>query len=737
MKQVILRSGEPVLEEVPVPVPAPGQVLVQVAYSCISPGTELAAMATASPWGLLKTVLTRRNLVRKAWAVVRDRGGRAAARIAQERLAGGVVAGYSCAGWVVELGEGIEDLAVGDAVACGGAGFAHHAEFVAVPRNLVVRVPDGVGLEAAATVTLGAIALQGVRRAEIQLGERIGVIGLGAIGYLSVQLCRAAGARVLGVDLDPARVALARESGCDWTVDPAADDPVAVAHRISDGYGLDAVLVTAATASDEPVQHAMQMARRKGRIVVVGDVGLQLRREEMYLKELDLRMSTSYGPGRYDPSYEEGGLDYPYSYVRWTENRNMQAYLECLATTRCRIEPLLSAVHPLEAVREAYRSLQGEGARPLTALLRYAAVGEDRPTDIKRSVPVARAQPAADRVRLALIGAGSFARSTHLPNLAHLRDQLSLAAIVGRSGARAVALARQYDAARAVTDYREVLADPAVDAVLISTRHDLHAQMAAEALASGKHVFVEKPVALTIGELDKLEDVLLQFRNKPDAPVFLVGYNRRYSPCARRLHDLLAGRANPMQIYYRMNAGPLPPDHWVHGPEGGGRIIGEACHIFDLFRFLTGARAGEISAHAIHPRTAAARARENFTATIRFTDGSVCTLLYSALGAQDIPKEYAEVYADGAAYVLDDYRTLTVHGRRAPGIAGRKQDKGHLAALEAFHAQITGRAPGTLDTEELLAAARISFAVDEQVLGGSGLGSGGPGGQGTDDVIRR
>ena len=719
MKQVILRSGEPVLEEVPVPVPAPGQVLVQVAYSCISPGTELAAMATASPWGLVKTVLTRRNLVRKAWAVVRDRGGRAAARIAQERLAGGVVAGYSCAGWIVEVGEGIEDLAVGDAVACGGAGFAHHAEFVAVPRNLVVRIPEGTDLAAAATVTLGAIALQGVRRAEIQLGERIGVIGLGAIGYLTVQLCRAAGARVLGVDLDPARVALARESGCDWAVDSATEDPVAAAHRISDGYGLDAVLVTAATASDEPVQHAMQMARRKGRIVVVGDVGLNLRREEMYLKELDLRMSTSYGPGRYDPTYEEGGLDYPYPYVRWTENRNMQAYLECLATKRCRTEPLVATVHPVDAVREAYSRLQGDGARPLTVLLRYPAASTERPVSFERSVAVGKEHPSADRIRLALIGAGSFARSTHLPNLMQLADRFTLADIVTRKGASALALARQYKAARAVTDYREVLTDPAVDAVLICTRHDLHTALTLEALSAGKHVFVEKPVALTGGELEKLEELLHDLSAKAGAPILFVGYNRRFSPCGRRLREIVEQRTNPMQVYYRMNAGFLPTDHWVHGPEGGGRIIGEACHIFDLFTFLTGAHAVEISAHSISPRTAAARARENFTATIRFADGSVCTLLYSALGAEGFPKEYAEIYIDGATVVLDDYRALMLHGRREAAIPRGKQDKGHVGALEAFHAQITGRAPVRMGTDELLAAARISLAVDRQILAAS------------------
>lgn len=719
MKQVIIRGREAGIEEVPAPVPGPGQVLVQVAFSCISPGTELALMATGGPAGLVRSVLSRPDLVRKAWGVLRDRGARAAAQIAHNRLTFGVVPGYSCAGWVSEIGEGVEDLAVGDNVACGGAGFASHAELVAVPRNLVVRIPEGVDLAAAATVILGAIALQGVRRAEIALGERIGVIGLGALGFLTVQLSRAAGARVLGVDLDPARVDLARASGCDWGVNPETEDAVALAHRVSDGHGLDAVLITAATSSDEPVRQAMQMARRKGRIVVVGNVGLHLRREEMYAKELDLRMSTSYGPGRYDPTYEEGGLDYPYSYVRWTENRNMQAYLECLSVKRCDIRPLVASVHPLDAVREAYSGLQGDGARPLTAILRYPAATGERPTSFARSVTVADARRASDRVNLALIGAGDFARTTHLPNLHDLRDRFTLAAVVARTGTNALAVARRYNAARAVTDYREVLADPTVDAVLVCTRHDLHARIAQEALSAGKHVFLEKPLALTLKELEELEDLIRELRGKPDAPVLFAGYNRRYSPCARRLRELLAERADPVQIYYRMSAGPLPADHWVHGPEGGGRIVGEACHVFDLFVFLTGTQAGEIAAHAIAPRTAAARARENFTGTIRFADGSVCTLLYSALGGKDLPKEYAEVYADGAAYVLDDYRALTVYGRRVTGIPKGKQDKGHRAELEAFHEQITARAPAEMSVEELVSAARISLVVDRQVLASS------------------
>lgn len=719
MKQVIIRAGQVVVEEVPVPVPAPGQVLVRVGFSCISPGTELAALSSPGALGLVKGVLHRPDLLRKAWAVLRNRGGKAAVQIARERLVFETAPGYSCAGWVTECGEGIEDLGVGDPVACGGAGFASHAEFVAVPRNLVVRIPDGVDLAAAATVTLGAIALQGVRRAGLELGERVGVIGLGAIGFLAVQLSRAAGARVLGVDLDATRVALAREHGCDWAVDPAAEDPVAAAHRVSDGHGLDAVLVTAATASDEPVRQAMQMARRKGRVVVIGDAGLHIRRDEMYAKELDLRMSTSYGPGRYDPTYEEGGLDYPYAYVRWTENRNMQAYLECLSIKRCHIQPLVASIHPLDAVGEAYSSLQGDGARPLTVVLRYPAVTEEQPTSFARSVTVAGVKPASDRVRLALIGAGSFARSTHLPNLYRLRDRFDLVAVVSRKGASALAVARQYQAGRAVTDYREVLEDPGVDAVLICTRHDLHAPLTTEALSAGKHVFVEKPLALTGAEVEKLEGLLGEVGAKPDTSILFVGYNRRYSPCARRLRELVKQRTNPMQVYYRMNAGYLSADHWVHGPEGGGRIVGETCHIFDLFAFLTGARAIEISAQSIRAATGAARARDNFTATIRFSDGSVCTLLYSALGASDFPKEYTEAYVDGTTFVLDDYRALTVLGRREAGIPRGKQDKGHLATLEAFHAQITGRAPATMGTDELLAAARISLAVDRQVLAAS------------------
>jgi predicted dehydrogenase len=332
-------------------------------------------------------------------------------------------------------------------------------------------------------------------------------------------------------------------------------------------------------------------------------------------------------------------------------------------------------------------------------------------------VAVAETKPAGDRIRVAIIGAGSFARSTHLPNLRRLRDRFALVAVCTHTGANALALARQYQAGRAVTDYRELLNDPTVDAVLICTRHALHAKLTREALLAGKHVFVEKPLALTGEELEQLDTLLHKLAAMPNAPALFVGYNRRFSPCARRLHELLAERVNPMQIYYRMNAGSLPRSHWVHGPEGGGRVIGEACHIFDLFTFLAGARAVEVSAHALAPRTEAAQARDNFTATIRFGDGSVCTLLYTALGADDLPKEYVEVYADGASYALDDYRSLRVYGRRATGLPARNQDKGHLAELIAFHEQIVGRRPAAMGVEELLEAARISLMVDRQVSG--------------------
>jgi predicted dehydrogenase len=713
MKQVLLRGGKAVVEDVPAPRAEPGQILVRAAWSCVSAGTELASAAATNPVSVAERVRRNPALVRKAYKVLQDRGLRNFSAIAQERLTYSASAGYSCAGTVLAVGPEVEDFAVGECVACAGSGYANHAEVVAVPYNLVVKVPDGVDLADASTVALGAIAMQGVRRAQVTLGERIGVIGLGFVGQLTAQLLQAAGCKVLGTDVDPVRADQAKAFGIN--VVSNGTDLAAAAYRFSQGYGLDAVILTAATTSDELLYLAMQMARRKGRIVVVGDVGLDVRRKAMYAKELDLLMSTSYGPGRYDPSYEEGGLDYPYAYVRWTESRNMQAYLELLASGRVTLAALTSRRLPVTEAPEAYRLLQEATPRPYTVLLQYPAPPD---VHIACQVTVRSPGPARDGViRLAVLGAGSFARSVHLPNLQRLTDRFRIEAVVTRQGSNALATARKVGARLAGTDYREVLTDPAVDAVLIATRHHLHAAMVEEALRAGKHVFVEKPLALTGEELNTLEQLVDELSASPSGcPVVFVGFNRRYSLHAVRLREQVAERLAPFQLFYRMNAGYHSPDHWVHGSEGGGRVLGEACHIFDLFRFLTGAPAVEIRATGMHAALRDVLPTDNFTATMRYAEGSVCTLLYTAQGGRELPKEALELHGDGRSFVLDDYRQLRGFGTKAE-LRTKRQEKGHREELLAFHQAITGSLDRHTLWDEAVEVTRATLEVDRQVRG--------------------
>jgi predicted dehydrogenase/threonine dehydrogenase-like Zn-dependent dehydrogenase len=704
VKQVLIRGGAVAVEEVPAPLASPRGILVRVEWSCVSVGTESASVAM-SGLPLYRRALKQPEHAKRALEIAKDEGFVRTFKRIRGQLAAGLPTGYSAAGVVVGVGTEVDGFAIGDRVACAGAGIANHAELIDVPVNLAVRVPDGVELDAASTVTLGSIALQGVRRAAPALGDAVGVIGLGILGQLTVQLLRAAGCRVLTTDLDPARVALAVAHGAE----DASGDFAARAQALTGGFGADTVIVTAATASSDPMHEAAQACRRKGRVVIVGDVGLELRRSDLYEKELDVVMSTSYGPGRYDPVYELEGRDYPLGYVRWTENRNMEEYLRLLATDALDLSSLPQERFEIDDAETAYAALGGE-RKPLLVLLSYP----ERADAVRRRVETRTVAARSGRIGVALVGAGGFAQGSHVPNLQTLDDRFQIRAVASRTGASAKAVASRVQAAYATTDLSEVLADPEIDLVLIATRHDLHAAQALEALQAGKHVFVEKPLALDEDELARIESF---YADRADAPLLMTGFNRRFSPAIVRVRELLASRTTPLIADYRMNAGHLPLDHWVHGPEGGGRNIGEACHIYDLFDSLVGgAEVEAVTAQAIRADGTRLAANDNFVATIRYADGSVCTLTYTALGNREHPKERMEIFADDTVVTLDDYKSLAVTGRGRGWRAGT-QHKGHLEELAALAAAIRDGGPWPIQLEEQLRAMRIAFAVEDRIRG--------------------
>jgi predicted dehydrogenase len=702
VKQVLIRGGGVAVEDVPAPFASARGVLVRVEWSCVSVGTESASVRM-SALPLYRRALKQPEHARRALEIARNEGFVRTYRRIRGQLAAGLPTGYSAAGVVVGVGGEVEGFGVGDRVACAGAGSANHAELIDVPVNLVVRVPDGVGLDAASTVTLGAIALQGVRRASPALGESVGVIGLGILGQLTVQLLRAAGCRVLVTDLDAERVALAVAHGAE----DASGDFAARVAALTGGFGADAVIVTAATPSSDPMHQAADACRRKGRVVIVGDVGLELRRVDLYEKELDVLMSTSYGPGRYDSVYELDGQDYPLGYVRWTENRNMEEYLRLLCTGDVRTDGFPQAHFEIDDAEAAYLALEGE-PKPLLVLLSYP----EREEAARRRVETRTAVAKSGRLAVGLVGAGSFVQGSVLPNLLGLNESFQVRAVASRTGATAKAVAARAHAVYATTDLDEVLADPEIDLVVIATRHDLHAPQALAALRAGKHVLVEKPLALDEDELAEIEAF---FTGRNDAPVLMTGFNRRFSPAIARAREVLASRATPIVADYRVNAGYLPLDHWTHGPEGGGRNVGEACHFYDVFDVLTnGAEVESVSAHAIRGDGTRLAANDNFAATVSYADGSVCTLTYTALGHRDHPKERLEIFADNTVLTLDDYKSLTVAGA-GKGWRSTTQRKGHVEELEALATAIRTGGPWPIPLEEQLRAMRIAFAVEAQI----------------------
>lgn len=708
MKQVLIKAGTAVVEEVPAPLVGRKNILIRVTHSCISVGTEMAGVRM-SGLPLYQRALKQPENVKRVLEMMRDQGVKRTMDRVMGKLSAGSATGYSAAGVVIELGDEVEGFAVGDRVACAGAGIANHAEVIDVPVNLAVKIPEDLETGIASTVTLGAIAMQGVRRAQPTLGETFVVVGLGILGQITAQMLSANGCRVIGIDLDPRRIQLALDNGMDIGINPALENYVERALKFTDGLGADAVIVTAATESNQVISDAMQACRKKGRVVLVGDVGLDLNRADFYKKELDFLISTSYGPGRYDPFYEEGGQDYPIAYVRWTENRNMQAYIDLLAKGKVRLGNLYHTPYPIDKAGEAYDALKGGGDKPLLVLLEYPERDGLRIT----RVPLRTVEAKSGKIRVALAGASSFAQGMHLPNMVKLRDRFTLQAVMSRTGANARAVATQYEAAYCTTAYDDILKDDKVDLVMVTTRHDLHGPMVLQALRAGKHVFVEKPLALHEEEIEEIERF---YAEHPNGPLLMVGFNRRFSPAMQTIRSILANRSTPIIANYRMNAGYIPLDHWVHGPEGGGRNIGEACHIYDLFNSLIGTPHVEaVNAYSITPSSKQWARNDNFVATLKYADGSVCTLTYTALGDKSYPKERMEVFADGRVLTMDDYKSVTVHGGKHKGWSSAAMQKGQLEELDALSATLLKGAAWPISLEEQLQASRVSLQVEHQI----------------------
>jgi len=707
MKQIAqnYKSGELALLEVPVPAARPGGVLVRTQFSLISTGTEMMKI-NESKLSLVGKARARPDQVKKVMQSVSQQGLRATYRKVSDRLDSYTPLGYSLCGEVVEVGAEVEDLAVGQRVACAGNSYAVHAEYNWVPRNLCVPLPEGVAPEHAAFTTVGAIAMQGYRQSEARLGETAVVIGLGLVGQLLVQILRAAGVNVVGLDPSADRCRLAEQSGAAACrpPDPASRGPVLEAlAALTDGAGADHIFLTAGGDTNQPVELAAELARDRARVVDIGKCRLDLPWTEYYAKELDVRFSRSYGPGRYDPTYEEGGVDYPIGYVRWTERRNMACFLDLVAEGRLDLDPLVSAVLPFDDAVGAYERIQKGEQGGVGMLFRYTANGS-RQRRLAAAGPAASpaSRPAARPVvRLGVIGAGNYATSMLLPHLRD-RDDVRLVEVATATGLSATNAQRKFGFERCSTDHRGLLADDAVDAVLIATRHHAHAAMVGEALAAGKAVFVEKPLAVDDEQLRAILAAVADSGNDR----LMVGFNRRFAPLLTGLKRAFGARSGPVQVRYDVNAGRLEAGSWYAQPEEGPRLVGEGCHFVDTISWW-------LDQDPVSVFAAATGDPDDSAVTLLYPDGSVATIAYQTGGDPRAPKELFQVTGDGQVARLHNFQRTELWrgGRRQVRRSRGGIDKGQKQELDAFVRAVVEARPMPVSLESLAATTRATFAA--------------------------
>lgn len=708
MKQVLqsLDSGDTEVVDIPVPRVAKGHLLIANQASVISAGTERMLVEFGKA-NLLAKARQQPERIKQVLDKAKTDGVLATVDAVRSKLSQPIPLGYSCAGVVLAVGEGVVGFRVGDRVVSNGP----HAEIVCIPTNLCAKIPSpDISFDEAAFASISAIALQGLRLAEPTLGECFVVTGLGLIGLIAVQLLVANGCRVIGVDFDPARLELARTFGASVVDLSKNEDPVEAGLAATGGLGVDGVLLAAATKSSDPVHQAASMCRKRGRIVLIGVTGLELSRADFYEKELTFQVSCSYGPGRYDPQYEEEGHDYPYGFVRWTEKRNLEAVLGLMATERLDVKPLISRPFPIAQANEAYAQLSDSDA--LGIVLTYPENAAEKET-VQRTVSIGGPSQPQKNVRVGVVGAGNFTARVLLPALKNTSAELvSLASSKGLSG---FISARKFGFNETTTDTEALLEDKRINAVVITTRHDSHADLVIRALKAGKHVFVEKPLAITREQLEQVEEAYLGL-SSDSRPLLCIGFNRRFSSLTTQLKQLMGAIHQPKTMIMTVNAGEIPPEHWTQDPAvGGGRIIGEGCHFVDLLRFLVGAPITSVTATSVGGRELAVN-NDKVSATLRFEDGSMGTVHYFANGHSSFPKERLEVFGGGRTVVLNNFRNIRGYGfRKLRRGLGLSQDKGHAQLLSAFVSAVEKGHPSPIPFDEIVEVTRATFDIAEAV----------------------
>jgi len=718
MKQIFSSNIGMITREVPIPVPGPKEVLVKVSHSLISTGTETSALR-AGDKNVLEQITQGKIILDKVvnsiaskglkptWALIRNRLSPSEASLILNPI------GYSNSGVVVAKGGEVPGCNVGDRVSCAGSGIAAHAEFVTIPVNLFAKVPDTLSLDRAAFATVGSIALQGLRRANVQFGETIVITGLGLLGLLAVQMAKSYGLVVVGIDIKKERAELAKKIGADYTFlanDPKVEENILQA---TSGIGADAVLIYADTKSSEPANQALRISKRKGRVVVVGSIGMDLERAAMYEKELDFVISTSYGPGRYDQNYEVKGNDYPVGYVRWTENRNMQEVIRLLDERKINTDLLVNKTFSVEESTQAYDHLMNSPADIVSVLFSYENLPERQLE--KRILEVSDRRFDKDMINVGVIGGGGFASEIHIPNLLKLSKYYKLVAIANRTPSKAKMVGSKFEPNYVTTDYKDILADKDVDLVIITTRHNLHGIITIEALRAGKHVLVEKPLAMNVAELEEIKALLEETEG-----CLIVGFNRRYSPLSIKAKEVIRSSASPIFINYRINAGHIPDTHWTQDPnEGGGRIIGEACHFIDLCNHFADSKVKDVDVSHIPVDGRLILTEDNAVITTSYENGSVAVVSYVSIGDKALAKERMEIFTNRSCMVIDDFTNLEMYGTGQADLKLAKVDKGQLRELEELAKKIRGQDTLIPSIEQDILATEETFRIMEALQGRS------------------